>query len=586
MNLTLRHLGLPLVFVLLLRAMAPDPALASVNLPLHHWVYDAIERLTVMGIIDTAMLGPKPYSRKEAATYVARAIERIRAGDITVDGREAVADPLLRRLMAFLRHELMEFEALAPRPSDKERSARESPDQASRDGPSSNSSSDSSSEDPILSLGGLQLPGWDAMTEIRVGGRAQLELNASRIGHGKTRFRENRMGQFYADGFQAQPDTRLWLEAGDWLALSAWPKVISDSNLLGPDNNTQVFLQELNAKFTFFNVAFEIGRGSLWWGHGQRGSLLMTDHAFPLDMVRMGSDQPFRLPWRLESLGEWKVQTFLARLESNRDFPRARVFGVRVNYLPTDWLEVGVTRLTQFGGRGRDQSFPRTVLDTYFKAPNQGGEERVNEMAMIDARIRIPRVPYVVPFPAGMQIYGEIGSEDKWSKIPFPSRAAVLGGLYIPQLFNDSTTDLRIEYADTDFTRRKTRDNIGTVWYNHSLYTSGMRFKGQPLGHWMGTDALNLYVRSTRYLTDTIKLGTYFEHSERDRGATVSETKREAGMDLTWWLSPFTQVVLGYTFQRIKNPGQVTSRTPFEETFAAGVTSNNHLFWTMVSYQF
>src|SRR5438552_562418 len=52
--------------------LGPGWAQASVNLPLHHWSYEAIERLTALGIIDRAMVVAKPYSRKQAAKYVAR----------------------------------------------------------------------------------------------------------------------------------------------------------------------------------------------------------------------------------------------------------------------------------------------------------------------------------------------------------------------------------------------------------------------------------------------------------------------------------------------------------------------------------
>ncbi len=47
---------------------------ASVNEPLHHWAYEAIERLVAMGIIDRAMVVPQPYSRTEAVVSVGWAI--------------------------------------------------------------------------------------------------------------------------------------------------------------------------------------------------------------------------------------------------------------------------------------------------------------------------------------------------------------------------------------------------------------------------------------------------------------------------------------------------------------------------------
>jgi len=66
-----------------------------VNLPLHHWTYEAIERLVALRVIDRAMVVPKPYSRKEAARYVARAIELARRDRVPRDGREVIAEPLL-----------------------------------------------------------------------------------------------------------------------------------------------------------------------------------------------------------------------------------------------------------------------------------------------------------------------------------------------------------------------------------------------------------------------------------------------------------------------------------------------------------
>ncbi|MDH4191863.1 MAG: hypothetical protein OEW21_16875, partial [Betaproteobacteria bacterium] len=36
---------------------------ASVDLPLHHWVYDDLERLAALGAIRGAMISAKPFSR-------------------------------------------------------------------------------------------------------------------------------------------------------------------------------------------------------------------------------------------------------------------------------------------------------------------------------------------------------------------------------------------------------------------------------------------------------------------------------------------------------------------------------------------
>ena len=539
-----------LLVLLCLVEMCHGTAHASVNIPLHHWAYEAIERLTNLGIIDRAMVVTKPYSRKQAAKYVARAIERIRADEIREDGRRVLVEPLLERLMAEFRPELIDLGTIARK------------------------------------------RGEDTQT-IRYGARLQTEVDAFSVGGGQTvRLRENRGGEYYANGVQNQTDVRGWLEVGDWVAFTVQPKFISNRDALsrgptvGPQtsfNDQYAYLREASVKLTMWNVALEFGRGTQWWGPGYHGSLLLTDHAFPLDMIKLGSDETFKLPWVLSKLGDWKINSFLARLEGDQTFSHEKLFGLRISYLPTSWLELGLTRLTQFGGQGSGAT-PRTLVDCYTNAPNQTGQEDCNEQAMVDVRANVPRVPYLVPFPAGMQIYGELGSEDKWSKL-ISTRAAYLVGLYIPQMFSNDTTDLRIEFADTDYPRRYSSDLSG-VWYNNSVFTNGMRQYGFPLGHHMGTDAIDFFVRSTRFITESLQLGSNFDYQERQRGLPAHERKYEASTDVTWWFSKKGQFSVGYTYQRLYNPGQISSMVPFVETFVPNVTANNHFLWTSFTVDF
>jgi hypothetical protein len=539
------------VFLLTLVWCMASPVHASVNLPLHHWAYDAIERLTVLGIIDQALLTPKPYSRKEAAKMVSRAIERIRTDRIGVDGRAAIAEPLLNRLMVEFREEL-------------------------------------------IAIGTVKKRAGDSSGLFRFGARLQSEVDQFFVGDGQTvRLRENRGGEYYANGLQNQTDVRGWLEVGDWAAFMVQPKIITNADALsrGPTvgpltsfNDQHAYLREASLKLTWWNIALEFGRGTQWWGPGYHGSLLLTDHAFPLDMIKLGSDESFRLPWRLSSLGAFKINGFLARFEDDRDFKHAKLFGLRLSYLPVSWLEVGFTRLTQFGGEGRSQSFPKTVVNCYSRDLNQSGQLDCNEQAMADVRLKIPSIPYLLPFPAGMQLYGELASEDKWDKL-ISTRAAYLAGLYIPQLFPNDTTDLRIEFSDTDYPRRYSPELVGT-WYNNGNYISGMRQYGFPLGHHMGTDAIDVFIRGTSHLTDNLQLGTHLNYQERGRGQPVHERKQETAVDLTWWMTPKTQFTLAYVYQRIKNPGQISSMTPFVETFAPNVTATNHLVSVSVIKEF
>ena len=63
-----------------------------------------------------------------------------------------------------------------------------------------------------------------------------------------------------------------------------------------------------------------------------------------------------------------------------------------------------------------------------------------------------------------------------------------------------------------------------------------------------------LFVRSTRYLTDTLQLGANFNLQEQGRASRCMRKSVEVAVDLTWWCSKDVQVMGGYTYQRLTNP--------------------------------
>jgi hypothetical protein len=104
----------------------------------------------------------------------------------------------------------------------------------------------------------------------------------------------------------------------------------------------------------------------------------------------------------------------------------------------------------------------------------------------------------------------------------------------------------------------------------------------------MGTDGKDFFVRMTRFVRDDIRLGVNLNYQRRnyyDFYGVAPETKREIATDLTWWLTSKTQLMFGYTFQRIYNPGTITAIAPYAETFTTG-RATNHLLWSMISVQF
>ena len=116
---------------------------------------------------------------------------------------------------------------------------------------------------------------------------------------------------------------------------------------------------------------------------------------------------------------------------------------------------------------------------------------------------------------------------------------------------------------------------------------TGMRERGFPLGHWIGTDATDIFVRATRQMTPQLQIGLNLDRAQRGRGNPAHETKREVAVDLTWWFSYATQLTLGYTRQWLNNPGQIVSVSPaYVETFPSSATAINDLVWARLVKEF
>src|SRR5882724_1594422 len=104
---------------------------------------------------------------------------------------------------------------------------------------------------------------------------------------------------------------------------------------------------------TQYNVEAGGGRESLWRGPGFNGSMLLSTNGRPVDLVKVGAAEQFTLPWIFEYLGPTKLTYFLGQLGSEGQFPHTKLTGLRLNFTPASFLEVGCSRVVQFNGDGR-----------------------------------------------------------------------------------------------------------------------------------------------------------------------------------------------------------------------------------------
>jgi len=489
----LKLFGLTLIFVGLF--IAPCPVFgsaSSANLPLDSPVYSDLDKLSGLGLIDSSLQGMRPYTRLEAARQVAEARGHATAGDAT-----AVVRQILRRLETELHDQLVELHVLVG----------EAPDTYFK---------------PLRSVEISYLHQDGEASAIPRTNAHQIALNYNNFGidydnhnNGQlTLSSEARIARFFL------LDIRPTLEIRD-------------------QEGTNLQLLEGRAALQLGSFEVSVGRQSLWWGQGRHGSLVLTNNAEPLDMLRFTNPAPVLLPWVFEYLGPFRFDLFWSRLESDRVVPKPYFAGLRFNFKPLPWFEIGASRTIMFGGKGRPKIGWDEFLTILGGKNLRGGVDTSNSVAALDARLRLPCL-------WGTEIYGEYGGEDEAGH--FLANDAWLAGVFLPKVEPTGRASLRLEYADLSRI-----DNNSPVWYRHGIYRSGYTYQGKIMGHHAGGAAKDIYSELRIYLPRDLTLCLNFDSEKRGYDQPVLEEHLEPGLGLIWQMNQNTRVEFIYRFDQVNN---------------------------------
>lgn len=238
-----------------------------------------------------------------------------------------------------------------------------------------------------------------------------------------------------------------------------------------------------------------LGAGALerWWGPGRTQSLVLSTNAHPTPglFLRRLNDQALDTPW-FSWMGPIHFEAFMGQLEKERDYAEPWFLGARFSFKPADALEIGLYRTAQWGGEGRPESFSSLVdliLGKDNFAPDDAGKatEPGNQFAGLDLRMSL----YPLGTPGAF--YAQMAGEDEANL--FPSKRFWLFGVEKPISFQadgqPQTLVMTLEYVNTlaGDLEGSPKPNVA---YNHSIYTSGYRFKGRSLGASVDGDAEQL----------------------------------------------------------------------------------------------
>lgn len=338
---------------------------------------------------------------------------------------------------------------------------------------------------------------------------------------------------------------------------------------LGSLSQTDVDLQKGYLKFSPWNVEIEAGRDSLWWGQGYHGSFIMSNNAPPLNMLKISNPTTTVLPWIFSYLGPFRYNLFCATVQDYIMPRNPLLSGYIIAFKPLPWLELGFANTIFFNGDGLPQtSFPRyleLITGLGFGQPNKS-----DQRAAYQLRLQLP-------FLWNAELYLEYAGEDSGGS-QYPEEYLGLGdigyltGIYFPRITPDGKTDFRFEFAKT-----ATRvDSTPGMWYGHTTYKSGYTTARMIMGHWIGPDAMDAFVRVTHHFRDDLCVGVDYDYLER--GLTLSrheETTNGFGVDATYEINNRWTVTARYAFETITNFNMVQ-----------GDDRSNNILMTSVKFNF
>ena len=436
--------------------------MGSPYVPLDSWVYTAFDRLIALGYVQSAYLGIRPWTRMECARMIEDTNER--------ETEDRIADKNARQL----------FEELE----------REFSDEVARFNGAAN-----------LGVGLDSV--YTRTTEITGPplhdgyhfGQTLVNDYGRPYGQGLN----NMIGisahavagplAFYIDGeYQHAPATPSEpLAALNLTAAADFTPTLPNAT---PQVNRFTALNSM-AAINIRNVQISIGKQSAWLGPGESGSLLLSDNAQPITMLKIDNVSPYRLPLLSRVLGSARSEFFLGRLDgqqfevvSNTTIVAPGVrqpyfHGEKISFKPTANLEFGFGVTAMFAGPELPFTWSN-FLRTFYSHKSTAAANPGKRTTSFDFSYRVPGLR------KWLTVYSDSLAVDEISPLG-STRPTLNPGIYLPQLPKLPRMEFRAEGLQEPLTGATTNEfPPGFVYFDLRRYRSGYTNDGNLLGSWIG----------------------------------------------------------------------------------------------------
>jgi Capsule assembly protein Wzi len=244
------------------------------------------------------------------------------------------------------------------------------------------------------------------------------------------------------------------------------------------------------------NTAISFGREQMSDGVSMFNQLSQSNNAKPFPALRMRNIHPGHLPFFFRYLGLVHYDIFFGQLDTQRKFSSPWISGQAIGFRTLPWLEWGITHDVTFGGTNNNDYNALGFIGraTGFDTGDPNGANTNSRFGMY-SKVYVPQLRYT-------QLYGEILGEDYYQpfgnsfplKTPFKAPSYDLG-IYCPEVTKDGRTTAGIEWQLTD--------------REYSLHTDSLYWTYDQvlMGDSLGPGAWNFNVDGGRWITKQAKLG-------------------------------------------------------------------------------
>jgi membrane-associated phospholipid phosphatase len=524
--------------------------MGSSYVPLDSWVYEAFDRLAALGYVRTGSATIRPWTRLECARLLRETHDAIDAEE--AEEEDPITTPLLEALDEELTHEknLM-------------------------DGGRNSGAQVESLYGRFTGISGTPLRDsmHFAQTLVDDYGRPYGQ-GANGIGGVSGRTEAGPFALYVRGEYQyasAIPE----YSASTQQALAAPVRAGGDGLPYGWNlrfGTTSRFRPvEAYASLNLSDWQLSFGQQSLWWGPDRSTSMILSNNAEAMPMLRLARVAPMKLPGLLSGLGPVHFDSFFAReggvhyvcLTSPSPLdcpvptphgglhgdaaqaldPPPYMWGVSFSIKPTENFELGFGHTTIFAGYGRPLNL-KTFIHTFSILGNGQAVDPGKRTTEFNFSYHVPGLR------KWLVIYSEAFAYNNPLEGTFAQRFAVNPGIYVPQLPGWRKLDLRVEGVNTNLPGLKDP----AYFYMNLHYPQGYTNYGQIIGSWIGRQGSGGQASSTYWFSARNKASVSYRRMVADKTFLQGGQLDDISGSITWLLRPGVEVSAMSQYESWKFP--------------------------------